>query len=271
MEANPSWHCSSHGGTGNSAFGNPVFRTDQTFPERLKINKSDKMNSSPAETRADLEEGQCWTWCSGQLVQKRDSAHSTWPWCLPNIQRLSGGARGCVWVQHAHLGGGCQRMVLVLLLPDKTVLKRRNTHRSFGRSQLSRILCIFPDHMHRERPFPPSLIPSLLSPVPLICPSSSLPSQPFSLLPFPPSHTLSLIPFPLTHPFPPSPAPFPSNSLFPPLPIPFPSNSPLSCLTPTCPPKSNLLVACFLESFKHRVLVASLQKDYDCMRMQYSC
>lgn len=43
---------------------------------------------------------------------------------------------------------------------------------------------------------------------------------------------------------------------------------PLSCLPPTCPPKSNLLVACFLESFKHRVLVASLQKDYDCMRMQ---
>lgn len=42
--------------------------------------QSDKITSSPAETRAEFEEGQCWTWCSGQLVQKGDSAHSTWPW-----------------------------------------------------------------------------------------------------------------------------------------------------------------------------------------------
>lgn len=67
-------------------------------------------------------------------------------------------------------------MVLVLLLFDKTVLKRHCTHQSFGRSQLSCILCIFLDDMHKERPFPPSLIPSLFSPFPLIRSSSSLPS-----------------------------------------------------------------------------------------------
>lgn len=53
MEANPSWHCSSHGGTGNSAFGNPVFRTDQTFPERLKMN-----NRVTKSTLAQLKPGQ---------------------------------------------------------------------------------------------------------------------------------------------------------------------------------------------------------------------
>lgn len=37
MEGNPSWHYSSHVGTGTSAFGNPIFCTDQTSPEHLKI------------------------------------------------------------------------------------------------------------------------------------------------------------------------------------------------------------------------------------------
>lgn len=46
-------------------------------------------------------------------------------------------------------------MVFVLLLPDKTGLRRHCTHQSFRRSQLSCILCIFLDHMHRERLFPP--------------------------------------------------------------------------------------------------------------------
>lgn len=43
---------SSHGGTGNSAFGNPFFCTDQTFPEHLKM--SNKINTSPAATRQTL-------------------------------------------------------------------------------------------------------------------------------------------------------------------------------------------------------------------------